>query len=131
LEQGVISEEKALIFQTLSVFNNPDCPDKYRTKYKNDYGTRLMLEIKIGWASFSEETKKQLEPYYVSPFDPKSFINITSPEPKGGRFFVKDAYADEPPPMGNRRHFITANSKYRIRKGICSQGKLFFQWNAK
>ena len=113
LEQKVITKEEALIFNTLSVFNHPDCPDQYRTKNMNDYGTRLMLQIRTGWDSFSEETKKKLEPYYVSPFDPKSFINKTPPPPKGGNFIIQNAHA-EPPPMGNRKYLETANHKYRI-----------------
>lgn len=116
LKEKKITEEEAFVYRVQSVFNSPDTPKKYRTFERNDLGTHLMKVIKLNWDSFSDKAKKQLEPYYVSPLDKKSFINNPTYE-EDTDFLVQEVYAEEEirhQPTITRKFFITRNGKVKI-----------------
>lgn len=124
LAQGKISEEQAFVYHVLSVFNSAKCPKKYRTRIITYQGTYLINEVDRRWESFSPEAKEQLEPYYVSPLDPKSFLNEVEEgdtdidswifEPAAAEAKVKRLPLTPAVYASSRKNFISKNGKVRI-----------------
>ncbi|MCP4024090.1 MAG: hypothetical protein GY729_19770, partial [Desulfobacteraceae bacterium] len=106
LEQKKITKEEALVFKAFAMFNHPDLPDEYKMVRQVRSASLLLLEIKTKWSTFSDQTKKQLRPFYVSPADEDCFI-YQDWKPKRAKNYglIKEANAADPtePPSQAQR----------------------------
>jgi len=70
-----IDQPTALVYKMKFLFNDPTLPREYSTLNApfEDGGT--FAEIRENWDSLPEATKKQLEPYFLRPDNPDSYIS--------------------------------------------------------
>ncbi|MFA5020913.1 MAG: hypothetical protein WC517_02530 [Patescibacteria group bacterium] len=114
-----IDQPTALVYKMKFLFNDPTLPREYSTPNApfEDGGT--FAEIQENWDSLPEATKKQLEPYFLRPDNPDSFISrmmngeITAPE-TGWRLVQPAQAFDRPIAYKTDDSLNTADGKIKV-----------------
>ncbi|MBI4733311.1 MAG: hypothetical protein HY779_00545, partial [Rubrobacteridae bacterium] len=120
LDQGKIDLDTALIFKVKFLFNDPTLPKEYFTNNAPFEEGGTFAEIQENWGKISEETKRKLEPYFLRPDNPESFIsknmNGEIREPKTGLLEIvgrAEAY-DRPISYNTDNALNTVDGKIKV-----------------
>ncbi len=107
-----IDYETALLYKAYATFYHPDLPKKYRSDIITKSASMIFKEIRINMDSFSEETQKKLEPFFLNPLDPNSIQHMDTGKHKPIKF-IAEAYAN-PPDIAGLQHYVTEDGKVKI-----------------
>lgn len=72
---GEIDLETALIYKVKFIFGDSSFPDKYFVNNNLFEDMGVFVDVQENWENLSEETKSSLEPYFLRPDNPESFIS--------------------------------------------------------
>ncbi|MBN2853900.1 MAG: hypothetical protein JXQ23_14310 [Clostridia bacterium] len=78
-EEGEISREEAAVMTVQAAYFPEQLPKEYASDPNDEFIFEINDEwcyITENWNDLSEETKKELRPYYLEPDDPSSYFNL-------------------------------------------------------
>lgn len=76
LKRGEIDQETALVYKVFAVFLDPRLPGQYKGNGSPNRDTLIMGEVAATWSSLSPATQALLEPFFLPPAAPGSWLEL-------------------------------------------------------
>jgi hypothetical protein len=119
-DEGKFYLDTALIYKVKSIFRDPTLPQEYVTPNAPFEDDGAFAEVYENWDKLSAETKKTLEPYFLRPDNPESFLSkmlneeIQPPETSWLKLIGQAKAYDRPISYKTDDTLITADSKIKV-----------------
>jgi hypothetical protein len=88
LDAGKITKQEAVKLTFIAAYADESLPDRYRTEQEQPWTDSAAMEAKWwlneNWETLSDDEKKELLPFHVTPDDPRSFFHPANQDKKKG-----------------------------------------------